>query len=500
MGFAQKLQTQNAPKNHGAGCLDCLNGVHASPTVFSVNDAHQAPSAEFASLLNKADLSEDEKKSLASYKRQNINIIIDSADQSDMEAAIGKIFGGNSRVSADIAKALTDKRVLGGLNYDLVDFFYKNRKHDPKVTSNRPFFERVTDFLRNPFGRKHNRKSDEGREFLTTLEEEAKVHPEGIKYINVAHRYLRALLHSPKAFQPTVGEDGRVIEGSENTVKYRKAIMSYLLPQLLDILQSGKFPEYEGVADKLSDVLIDALGDKYKKLANDPRATEIQIYDHDAGTVEVHDKKFQYNAKGYGDIVGKEFKINPSAPQGITHMGKEYKADHAHFHIGTEHKIFGRDGKPVKADGELHVVHTSDSGKAFVLTAFIKVTDKPNPLIQEMIDRDKGEQTGEAKKFSYMDLAGFKNGKYLVDSKGSLTTFPYSSGVTFAILQDSFIEVTAEQFKALQEMLKPEKEKGEKRDNIAAEAENTREIQKNYGKPIFIAGSTSYEKNQSPAL
>jgi carbonic anhydrase len=156
----------------------------------------------------------------------------------------------------------------------------------------------------------------------------------------------------------------------------------------------------------------------------------------------------------YGKAEGQEIKItaveeNTAAGKAktpdIKAQGHEFFADHAHWHLGdTEHRI---NGEKRNLKGELHIVHKSPSGKALVMGAYIEVDDKTpaNPLIDAIL---KG---GDENAHSYLDFIGkdkWAAGKYHT-YHGTLTTEPYSGGVTFYLLNSDTVKLTSQQYEQL---------------------------------------------------
>lgn len=115
---------------------------------------------------------------------------------------------------------------------------------------------------------------------------------------------------------------------------------------------------------------------------------------------------------------GSTHKIPVSIGHSVSYDGTTYELDSYHFHTPSEHAIAGE-----LAAAEIHFVHVAAAGGTAVLGVFV----------------DKGEQSDGPRHFS--EATSIE--EFLPESRvhyaydGSLTTPPYTEGVTWIVMKDS---------------------------------------------------------------
>jgi len=140
-----------------------------------------------------------------------------------------------------------------------------------------------------------------------------------------------------------------------------------------------------------------------------------------------------------------QFNATPGADS-ITLGDQAYQLVQFHFHSPGEERFAGKDSVM-----DAHLVHRSGDGKLLVLAVQFQIGDQPNPVIQTMLDRIPKEKGAEFKVDAVMvnplDLLPKQTSYYTYS--GSLTTPPYSEGVTWIEFKER-VTITQQQLNAMQ--------------------------------------------------
>ena len=149
------------------------------------------------------------------------------------------------------------------------------------------------------------------------------------------------------------------------------------------------------------------------------------------------------------DIVNTGHAVQFNATPGtdsITLGDHAYQLLQFHFHSPGEERFGGKESVM-----DVHLVHHSADDKLLVLAVQFKLGDKPNPVIQAMLDRVPSEKGAEFKVNAVMvnplDLLPKNTGYYTYS--GSLTTPPCSEGVTWIEFKEP-MTITKQQLDAMQ--------------------------------------------------
>ena len=167
----------------------------------------------------------------------------------------------------------------------------------------------------------------------------------------------------------------------------------------------------------------------------------------------------------------------------ITYQGEKYYLDGFHFHTQSEHTFNGQN-----TDGEIHLVHKSDTGKVLVVGITLEGVDPNSPdagLIDPQLDSFLGKLDGSLEDTStIIDGGDFNPGLLISDNTqvynygGSLTTGPYTDAA-WVVSTESLIvnENTLENFRNLQKDFYYPLVEGDESISIDENGFNNREIQ-----------------------